>query len=47
MIASTFQMNMPEFQKNSPLSTNERASSRLGFSVNVLTLYTSFCSSLT
>ena len=34
----TFQMNIPEFQKNSPLSTKTSANSWFGFSVNVLTV---------
>ena len=38
MIVPTFQMKMPEFQKNSPLSMKILAISRFGFSVKVLTL---------
>jgi len=37
-ILCTFQRKIPEFHKNSPLSTNTFASSRSGFSVNVLAL---------
>ena len=39
IIVCTFQMKIPEFQKNSPLSTNILANSRLGFSVNVFTVF--------
>ena len=37
IIDPAFQMKIPVFQKNSPLSTKTWASSRLGFSVNVFT----------
>ena len=38
-MADTFHTNMPEFQRNSPLSTKTFARSSLGFSVKVFTLY--------
>ena len=38
MIEPTFQMKMPEFQKNSPDWRKTCASSRSGFSVKHLTL---------
>ena len=42
MIERTFQMKMPEFQKNSPHWTKVWASSRLGFSVKHFTLLMGF-----
>ena len=40
-IARMFQRNIPEFHKNSPLSTNTFANSKFGFSVKVFTVYIS------
>ena len=42
MIERTFQMKMPEFQKNSPDWRNTWASSRFGFSVKHFTLLMGF-----